>query len=310
VAPVADLIVRVHDKDGRWLAERIARIDPRIAVTQEPPEHGGKARTCLVAFTPPDDEDIGAYDWIHASGAGVDRILPRLRASGGRPVITRTTGRMGRQIGEYALSYALAFLQKHRVRQELASERRWSVEEASPRLLFETDVLVIGTGEMGQGIARVFAPHARQVLGASKSGRAKPPFDQTFPLAELPAQDGIIAIAALPATPDSEDALANAFFSRLANSLFINTGRGLTVDDRALAEWLGRDEGSAAVLDVFKQEPLPPDHPAWAQERVTVTPHVSGITRAEDTLEAFTKQARRYLEGNALEDTVDIERGY
>ncbi|MEE4209280.1 MAG: NAD(P)-dependent oxidoreductase [Parvularcula sp.] len=304
------LIVRVHDKDGAWLAEEIGKLDPRIMVTREPIPRPASAKTCLVTFVPPADEDLTHYDWIHASGAGVDRILPKLECASACPLITRTTGRMGRQIGEYALSYALAYLQRHQTRRQLARQKLWSVDAAKPRVLFDTDVLVIGTGAMGQGIAEVFAPLAKRVIGASRSGRSRPPFTEVYRLDELLEMTNAIVVASLPATPDTEHILNEDLFGRLTAGLFINAGRGVTLDTQALRTWLGAHQDAEAVLDVFEQEPLPETDPLWRQERLTITPHVSGITRAEDTLETFARQVRHFLDNEPLEDIVDPAQGY
>ena len=89
----------------------------------------------------------------------------------------------------------------------------------------------------------------------------------------------------------------------------INVSRGPLVDEAALLDALAAGRLAGAVLDVFGQEPLPPDSPMWAAPNVTISPHVSGATnRFRDDL--FVENVRRYLAGEPLLNRVDPDRGY
>ena len=89
----------------------------------------------------------------------------------------------------------------------------------------------------------------------------------------------------------------------------INVARGPLVDEPALLEALRGGGLAGAVLDVFGQEPLPPDSPWWDMPNVIVTPHASGVTlRFFDEL--VVENVRRYLAGEPLLNPVDPERGY
>jgi glyoxylate/hydroxypyruvate reductase len=67
---------------------------------------------------------------------------------------------------------------------------------------------------------------------------------------------------------------------------------------------------TGASLDVFSQEPLPPDHPFWSHERVIVTPHVASVTHARTSVVHIAEQIRRFEAGLPLENLVDRKRGY
>ena len=85
--------------------------------------------------------------------------------------------------------------------------------------------------------------------------------------------------------------------------------RGPLVDEAALLESLRSGRLAGAVLDVFGQEPLPPDSPWWDMPNVIVTPHASGVTlRFFDEL--VVENVRRYLAGEPLLNPVDPGRGY
>jgi phosphoglycerate dehydrogenase-like enzyme len=69
------------------------------------------------------------------------------------------------------------------------------------------------------------------------------------------------------------------FLSRLKRTAFlINTSRGAVVDEKALVTSLQRHEIAAAALDVFSEEPLPPDSVLWEAPNLLLTPHVADAT--------------------------------
>ena len=93
----------------------------------------------------------------------------------------------------------------------------------------------------------------------------------------------------------------------------MNVARGSLVDEAALAERVASGRLRGAVLDVFREEPLPPESPVWALPSVLVTPHVSAVSprgfwRRE--LALFVDNWRRYAAGQPLRNVVDKEAGY
>ena len=280
--------------------------DAGVILTEAPLAHES-GRRVLVAFRPPADEPIDRYDWIHIAGAGADHILKALPEDAPVPILTRTVGKMGRQIAEHVLSYILADLERHARREELQRQRSWNIPEAEGRWLFETDVAILGTGGVAKGIAEVLRPLARSVTGYATRGRREEPFTEVRALSDFRPAD--VIVNALPATPRTENLVGERIFREARGSLFINIGRGMTLDDDALVAALDAGRLRRAVLDVFRQEPLPAAHRFWGHPKITVTPHVSGITRPEDTAEAFLAHLPAFRVGT-LQSTVDPGRGY
>jgi glyoxylate/hydroxypyruvate reductase len=66
------------------------------------------------------------------------------------------------------------------------------------------------------------------------------------------------------------------------------------------------------VLDVFRQEPLPTDHPFWTTEGITVLPHIGGLHPQRDEMVAglLVENLRRFVEGAPLREAVDRRTGY
>jgi glyoxylate/hydroxypyruvate reductase A len=92
--------------------------------------------------------------------------------------------------------------------------------------------------------------------------------------------------------------------------VLLNPGRGALIDDAALLAALDSGQVGHATLDVFRQEPLPPDHPFWSHPRVTVTPHIAAETRAESAARVIAENVRRGEAGEPLLHLVDRQAGY
>jgi phosphoglycerate dehydrogenase-like enzyme len=105
---------------------------------------------------------------------------------------------------------------------------------------------------------------------------------------------------------------AKALARMRPSALFINVGRGASVDEAALARALRERRIAGAAVDVFDREPPPPGHPLYAVDNVIVSPHVSGFLPSYDEKCAvlFAENLRRFLAGAPLLNLVDRARGY
>lgn len=305
------IIVRLFNQNADVLERLIRQTRPDITLTRDPITSLENARKALICFTPPEDEPIADYDWIHSTGAGVDRILASLGHTDSPPVMTRTIGTMGAQIAEYSLFYALDWLQKRRARETAERAGQWAPGVATPDYLFDQTVGVIGTGAIGREIGKAFQERGAQVIGYSRQGQKTDDFDSVLALDSFSSRTAhSILILALPNTPQTENIINGKVLGQLKHALLVNIGRGATLDLAALAISLDAGHVEHAVLDVFPQEPLPPDHWCWSHPKVTVTPHVSGLTRPEDAADAFLKTYFAFERGEPITSMVDIERGY
>jgi glyoxylate/hydroxypyruvate reductase A len=182
-----------------------------------------------------------------------------------------------------------------------------------PPLAADRTIGLLGLGELGRAVAATLAGLGFDVRGWSRRSRELPGIathagDEG--LAEvLRAAD--ILVLLLPATPDTTD-LIDA--SRLAllppGARLINAARGTLIDDAALLDALDGGRLAHATLDVFRTEPLPPDHPFWAHPRVTVTPHVASETRPETASETIARNIARGEAGEPFLFLVDRAEGY
>ncbi len=218
---------------------------------------------------------------------------------------------MGRQIGEYVLSYLLADAQRHGARRELQARQDWDVAAGTPALIEGRTALILGTGGIGGGVARVLQAVGIECIGASRSGKVRAPFDRVIAMDALPdLPDVDLVVGALPLTPQTQGGIGAAVFGRLSGALFVNVGRGATADIPALHDALASGRLRHAVLDVVPVEPLPEGDPLWTAPGITITPHVSGLTMPKDTADAFVAAYAALSEGRPPELVVDPQSGY
>lgn len=242
---------------------------------------------------------------VQSLWAGVERIVTN-------PTLIQPLCRMvdpGLALGmrDYCTGWAL---RAHLGMDAYAQDGVWR-NDLVPPLAMDRRVTVLGLGELGRAVAQALAAFGFQVTGWSGSGRAVegievlagPDLPQALARAE-------ILICLLPDTAQTRDLLDAARLALLPpGATIINAGRGSLIDEPALLEALDGPLGHA-VLDVFRHEPLPPEHPFWAHPRVTVTPHVSAETRPATAAHVAARNLRRAMRGAPLLHLVDRKRGY
>jgi phosphoglycerate dehydrogenase-like enzyme len=233
-----------------------------------------------------------------------------------------------RPIAEYVILMMLAAARRLPQLLELQAERTWQPLEA--RELRDVTVGIVGLGSIGRAVGalatafgcRVIATRRRAESGAAAAdGAGDEPFlgsvmlDRVLPpdrLPELLAEADFVVLAA-PLTADTvgligEDAIA----AMKPGAWVINVARGELVDEPALARALRSGRIGGAVLDTFREEPLPAGSPLYDLPNVILTPHTSwSSTRVLDrSVDLFCDNLRRYAAGQPLVNVVDPSAGY
>jgi phosphoglycerate dehydrogenase-like enzyme len=160
-------------------------------------------------------------------------------------------------------------------------------------------VVIVGHGSIGRALEARLSPFGVRVIGVSRHGR-----DGSQPVSALPdlLPTADVVVDLLPLTPETEKLVSRDFLARMKpGSLFVNAGRGATVDTEALLDALRAGRVSAA-LDVTEPEPLPADHPLWRAPNVLITPHIAGATARwfPRGYRFAGEQLRRYVAGQPL----------
>ncbi|SLN68358.1 Glyoxylate/hydroxypyruvate reductase A [Roseivivax jejudonensis] len=190
-------------------------------------------------------------------------------------------------------------------------DRRW--DHQPPPLATERTVAILGLGALGAACGTALSDLGFRVRGWSRSQKGVPGISCRAGEEGLaPTLDGAdIVVLLLPDTPGTRCVLNARSIAWLApGAVVINPGRGALVDDDALLAALESGRLSHATLDVFRTEPLPREHPFWAHERVTVTPHIASETRASSAARAIAANIARAEAGRPLKGRVDRAAGY
>lgn len=182
-----------------------------------------------------------------------------------------------------------------------------------PPLARDRPVAVLGLGELGQAVALALTGLGFPVVGWSRSAKTLKDVTTYSGLDGLTAalHTAQIVILLLPDTPATEDILNARTLAQLPKgAMIINPGRGPLIDDAALLNALDTSHIAHATLDVFRQEPLPEDHPYWAHKSVTVTPHIASETRPDSAARTIAGNIRRGEAGEPFLHLVDRALGY
>lgn len=251
--------------------------------------------------------------WIQKISAGVEDMLTDIAC---RPdlMVSRTDGSViAPRMVEYVLGVILATTQQFPRAWSQARERVW--EPYLVGLASGRTVGVAGLGDIGAKIAQTLHLNGMKVVGWRRSDGPTPQGVETVYRGNaefhpfLSACDFVVSV--LPATEETNDVFdANAFAAMMPEAVFINVGRGNSVDEAALADALTAGVIAGAVLDVFKVEPLPADSRLWGLGNLIMTPHVSGPLMPEDVINSFLANLSRFRAGERLHKLVDISRGY
>src|SRR5580698_9770503 len=216
--------------------------------------------------------------WIQSLTTGTDAIL-KLRALRPDVTVTSTRGMHGPQMSELVFLLMLALLRDFPQIQRNQSAGEW--KRWPQPLLWGKTAVIVGVGAIAEALAPRCKAFGMNVLGVSDSNRKPAGFDGIFDRSDL-AQAASLAdflIVIVPHTPDTENLIDAAVLSSMKRSAYlINVARGGVLDEAALLTALREKRIAGAGLDVFRQQPLPPDHPFWHEPGVIITPLIGGMS--------------------------------
>lgn len=244
--------------------------------------------------------------WVHATSAGVDALMfPALWDS--EIPVTNARGIFDRAIAEYVLGAVLLFAKDFSANLHYQRQRQWRHRDTE--CIAGRQVLVVGAGSIGGEVSHLLRGVGMAVTGVARSARDDSRFDRVAAsdqlLALLPEADFVVITAPLnDATRGLFD--RRAFAAMKPEARLINVGRGPIVRTADLVAALEQGQIAGAALDVFEEEPLPPDHPLWTAPGVMISAHMAGdfIGWRRALGEQFVANFQRWQAGQALENRV------
>jgi len=255
--------------------------------------------------------------WFQQWGAGADWLLNHPEVAASALVVTTGSGVHAIPISEHILAYLFAFARALPKAIRSQTQHIWQQPEWSR--IFELagkTMVLIGVGAIGERTALMAHGLGMRVLGVRQNADVSTPgveamFAPDALLDVLPQADFVVITA--PLTEATRGLIGEAALQAMKTTAYlVNIGRGGVIDEPALVRALQAGRLAGAGLDVFANEPLPPDSPLWAMENVIITGHYAGATPIYDerAMAIFLDNLRRYRAGEPLRNVVDKTLGY
>lgn len=244
-------------------------------------------------------------------GAGVDALVRVPNLPRDIPVVRLEDAGMAVQMAEYVAYHLIGISRDMDAYREQQAAGLWKLRRPIERS--EWPVGVLGLGQIGQRVARTLAALDYPVCGWSRSTYDIEGVRSFAGESEL---DGFLGetrvlINTLPLTDSTRDLIDYSLLAKLRpDAVVINVGRGEHLVDDDLCRAIDEGRVARAVLDVFREEPLPTTHPFWRMPQVSITPHVSARTLREATIEQIAGKIAALEQGQPISGVIDIQRGY
>jgi glyoxylate/hydroxypyruvate reductase A len=247
---------------------------------------------------------------IQSTWAGVNHLL-RSKLPPGVPIARMVDRGLAANMVEYLVYYTLEALRHGRALRRAQREREWV--ELPPERAADFPIGILGLGALGSETAAKLVRLGFPVRGWSRTVKSVPDvqsFHGAEQLGEFLAGTRLL-ICLLPLTGETENVLDAGLFGALPDgAILVNAGRGAHLVEADLLAALDSGKLEYAVLDVFRTEPLPPDHVFWRRDDIVITAHNAAITRAGTGAADILENYRRAMAGEPLLNPVDPLRGY
>lgn len=266
----------------------------------------------------PDDllERATRLQWVQLSSAGIDRLSgsPVLRSN---LTITTSSGVHAAPVSEYVIGMMIALAKRLPEAMQARAEMNW--RPYAPNELEGRTVGIVGAGHIGSRIAHVAKALGMRVIGmrvpVGWRGSGRPNFDELIPSRELHRLLGEsdYVVLSVPLTEETRGLIGGPELGAMKpTAVIVNSSRGPVIDEEALIDALKEERIAGAALDVFSEEPLPPESEFWRLDNVIITPHIGGGSPRvlERVIDLFCDNLSHYLVGEPMFNVYVSERGF
>jgi len=298
--------------EAAGLADRVA-VD--IVARKDKPSAEQLSRTEVLAAmgAPPGLlSSMPKLRWIQSMTVGVDGWLGLADLQEG-VTLTCARGTHRKSMPENIIGALLYVAKPYAAAAENQKRSKWVHITAQP--LSGKTLGILGLGAIGADVARIAEALGLRVIGTRRRPQPVANVAQVFPPERTPevlAQSDFLLLL-LPATPETENFVNTERLGMMKpGAWLLNFGRGQLIRDDDLIAAVKAKKIAGAVLDVYRQEPLPADHPFWTTEGIIVLPHIGGHHPWRDKVVArlFADNLARFLDGKPLREVVDRKAGY
>ncbi|HEX5864060.1 MAG TPA: glyoxylate/hydroxypyruvate reductase A [Casimicrobiaceae bacterium] len=305
------LLYTAGSNAGSWL-EALRRAFPGVPIDGWPSSSASEADYVLV-WKPPVEllRALGRVKAIFNLGAGVDSVPDLSALPPDANLVRLEDAGMAEQMAEYVCH---AVLRRYREFDAYAEQQQSAEWRPRPRLSKgEFIVGILGLGVLGTAVASALAPFGFPLRAWSRTPKLSAGVVTSSGFSQL---DDFLAgtrvlVCLLPLTSQTQRLLDRPRLLRLPRGAYlVNVSRGAIVVDDELLALLDDDHLAGATLDVFQDEPLPPEHRFWHHPRVTLTPHVSAVTLVDESVAQIAAKIRCLEAGLPITGVVGREHGY
>jgi phosphoglycerate dehydrogenase-like enzyme len=250
--------------------------------------------------------------WIQAMTAGVEGWLA-LSDLPANVTLTCARGTHRESMPENIIGALLYVAKPYAAAVENQKQRKWIHNVAQP--LTGKTLGILGLGAIGAEVARIAATLGMRVIGTKRRPQPMDHVAQVFPPEGTPEVLGQadFVLLLLPATSETIELIDAKRLSMMKpGAWLLNFGRGQLIKDDDLIAAVKAKQIAGALLDVFRQEPLPAEHAFWSTEGIIVLPHIGGPHPQRDEIVSrlFVENLSRFLDGKPLKEVVDRKAGY
>ncbi|MBS7812868.1 D-2-hydroxyacid dehydrogenase [Roseococcus pinisoli] len=250
--------------------------------------------------------------WAQALMAGVEGWLALPDLPPGL-LLTSARGTHGDSMPENILGALFHLTKPYAEAAEAQKESRWA--RRVPVSLNGKTLGILGLGAIGQELAKLASALRMEVLGTRRNPVPVEGVAEVLPperTDEVLARSDFVVLL-LPATAETENFInAERLAKMKPTAWLLNFGRGQAIVDADLIAAVQQGKIAGALLDVFRQEPLPVSDPFWTTKGIKVIPHVGGMHAERDKAVAklFVENLGRFLDGRPMLAVVDRAAGY
>ena len=307
------LLFQSETDPAAWWSAELGRRMPDLEIRVWPETGAAEDIEFALVWRPPPGllASLPRLEAIFSLGAGVDHLFSDPDLPRALPITRVVDANLTARMTEYVLFHVLRHHRQHEGYAEAQRAGRW--EERSQPASSDRKIGILGLGALGAAAAAALAGLGFDVGGWTRTPREIPGIacfhgpGGLLPLCERSE----VLVNMLPLTPETEGLLDARLFDALPRgAVVVNVGRGAHLAEDDLLRALDSGQVSAATLDVFRTEPLPPEHPFWTHPAVTLTPHVASVADPRTVADRVVENIRRSRAGAALLDVVDPAAGY
>lgn len=262
---------------------------------------------------------LTSVKWIQVTWAGLDKFIPHVQNTRRDYILTRfSDDSFGLAMSEYVIAKIVNYERDQRQQYENQRLAEWKQDGRliNHRLIRDLTIGILGVGTIGKTVAEKLKLFGATTWGMTRTfSKEKLPFlDEHRTVDGLPdiLENCDYVINVLPSTQETVGLLNGNVLEHCKgrNAVFINVGRGSVIRETDLINALEQKWISAAILDVFEKEPLPKESKLWSLPQVTISPHNSAVTTAQNVAKLFAENYARYVNGEKLISEFDFNKGY